>query len=312
MRTSDLAPSQKRRCFFILCMCMNEEITVKQIQAAVKKFNKGSNNEFSELVNNAIKQVVSANRPLQLLLFTCSTIHSEYMFNRLEPWKYVSLNPTGNNLEADLPRMEQILQELRNLYKLTELTVIIGNTDPYYIYLRQLVDFGPSERAAILEQFADRWQAYKSRLEKWLRENYTLPGVRVISWYELEKNAVTRSGRSFETEFDLVFPKIDAYFKPTDFEWEMGKLVTHFGPGKYFANLERPPKELLEEWIRRKFAEYALQGKWLYEQYPNAILIQNEKPSELRTKMYQPLIAEKYGSSLPIVYFFGVDNAGYQ
>lgn len=291
---------------------MSEEIIVKQLQAAVKKFNKESNNEFSELVNNAIKQVVSTNRPLQFLLFTCSTIHSEYMFNKTEPWKYVSLNPTGNNLEADLPRMEQILQELLNIYKLTELTVIIGNTDPYYIYLRQLLDFGPSERVAILGQFADRWRAYKNRLEKWLRENYTLPGVRVISWYELEQGVMTRSGKKFEREFNLVLPKVDAYFKPTDFEWEMGKLVTHFGPGKYFANLERPPKALLEEWIRRKFTEYALQGRWLYELYPNAILVQNEKPSELRSKMYQPLIAEKYGSSLPIAYFFGVDNSGYQ
>lgn len=291
---------------------MNEEIIVKQLLAAVNKFNKESNDEFLELVNNTIKQAVSTNRPLQLLLFTCSTIHSEYMFSKTEPWKYVSLNPTGNNLGADLARMEQILQELRNIYKLTELTVIIGNTDPYYIYLRQLADFGLSERVAILEQFADRWQTYKSRLEKWLRENYTLPGVGVISWYELEQDVMILTGKKFETEFNLVLPKIDVYFKPTDFEWEMGKLVTHFGPGKYFADLERPPKILLEEWIRRKFTEYALQGKWLYELYPNAILVQNEKPSELRSKMYQPLIAEKYGSKLPIVYFFGVDNAGYQ
>lgn len=291
---------------------MNKEIIVKRLQAAVKRFDKERKSEFTELVDNTIEQVVSTNQPLQLLLFTCSTIHSEYMFNRLEPWKYVSLSPAGNNLEADLPRMEQILKELRIIYKPIDLTIIIGNTDPYYIYLRQLEDFGPSERVAILEQFADRWKVYKSQLEEWLRENYNLPGVRVVSWYELEKDIMTRSDRSFETEFNLVLPKIGAYFELTDFEWEMGKLVTHFGPGKYFANLERPQKALLEEWIRRKFAEYALQGRWLYEQYPNAILVQNEKPSELRSKMYQPLIAEKYGSKLPIVYFFGVDNAGYQ
>ncbi|MBL8031079.1 MAG: hypothetical protein JNK33_02010 [Candidatus Doudnabacteria bacterium] len=291
---------------------MNEEIIVKQLQAAVKKFNIETGHGFSELVTNAIRQAVSTNQQVQLLLFTCSTINSGFMFSKTEPWEYVSLDPTGNNLEVDLPRMEQILKELRDIYKPIDLTIIIGNTDPYYMYLRQLVDFGPSERVRILGQFAKRWKEYKSQLEKWLRENYSLPGARVVSWYQLEKDIMTRSGRSFETEFNLVLPKIGTYFEPADFEWEMGKLVTHFGPGKYFANLERPPKVLLEEWIRRKFAEYALQGKWLYEHYPNAILVQNEKPSELRSKMYQPLIAEKYGVGLPVAYFFGVDNAGYQ
>lgn len=54
-----------------------------------------------------------------------------------------------------------------------------------------------------------------------------------------------------------------------------------------------------------------LQGLWLKENFPDGILLQNEKPTLLRCEMYQPLIIEKYKTKLPNLFIFGVDNSGY-
>ena len=112
--------------------------------------------------------------------------------------------------------------------------------------------------------------------------------------------------------YSKVFAKISRYFSKKELDWELAKLKNQFGSGKYFENLTRPSDKLLKDWVKRKFAEYAVQGKWLYKYFPNTILIQNEKPSELRSRMYQPLIKGEYGDKLPIVYFFGIDNSGFR
>ena len=103
-----------------------------------------------------------------------------------------------------------------------------------------------------------------------------------------------------------------SYFSQEELDWELSKLKTNFGPGKYFTDLNMPENTILEDWVVRKFAEYALQALWIYEYFPSCILIQNEKPSFLRSKMYQPLVKESYKKSFPIAYFLGVDNDGFQ
>ncbi len=291
---------------------MNTNLVIQQLQALFRRLDKKENNPFRGQAKQLIANAVTRQEPLQLILFTCSTINSKYMFSKLEPWKYVSLNPLGNNLEADLPKMVGILKDIQSIYPLTQLIILIGNTDPYYIYLQQLKDFKPGQRGQVLKKFARRWVLYRNKLEKWIQNTYALSNVQVVSWYDFEKRIENKSDESFEDEFNKTLKSITKYFSQQDLDWEYGKLITHFGTGKYFNNLQRPLKALLKQWIRRKFAEYALQGRWIYEQFPNAILLQNEKPSDLRSKMYQPLIYQEYQKQLPVMYFFGVDNEGFQ
>ena len=208
-----------------------------------------------------------------------------------------------------MARLKEIFDDLRDIYPRVELNILIGNTDPYYIYLQQFKNF-PKQKDMLWQEFSTRWSAYKINFEKWVRG--LIPEVRVISWYKFEKDTESKTGRSFEKEYEKVKQDIYSYFTKDQLEWEFRKLQTQFGKGNYFENLEKPDDAMLKDWIVRKFTEYAVQAKWIYENIPNAILIQNEKPSDLRSQMYQPVIKKEFDDSLPIVYFFGVDDSGYQ
>lgn len=272
-------------------------------------FDRKTDNPYRSTIESAVERSVEKKAPIQFLIFTCSTIRADKMFSDT-PWEYVSLDPSGNNLESDLPRLKEVLEAFGEKYRV-KISIIVGNTDPYYIYLQQLRAFPEEERPVILKKFVERWASYLDRLTEWVGRNLPTANVEVLSWYELERTMERDWGTSFEKEFSAIYKNIDSYFEESDFEWERRKLSTQFVPGSYFSTLSRPDDALLTDWIRRKFAEYALQGAWLVRRFPNAILIQNEKPSDLRSRMYQPVLREREGRMLPIIYFFGVDNQGY-
>ena len=193
-----------------------------------------------------------------------------------------------------------------------QLKILIGNTDPYYVYLQQFRNFPQSEREELLRRFNIRWEIYRKNFEEWAKKLAPDLNFEIISWYRFEKNIERRTGASFELEYEKTIRNIASYFTKSQLNWELRSLRTQFGADKYFEKLEKPDDDLLQDWIVRKFTEYAVQAKWIYENIPNAILIQNEKPSDLRSHMYQPLVKEKYQTNFPIVYFLGMDNVGYQ
>jgi hypothetical protein len=215
-------------------------------------------------------------------------------------------------LEPDLALLQVITEELRAIYGKVEVLVIIGNTDPYYIYLQQFGGFNKSEQRKLWKQFIGRWGSYQENLQNWVKGRLRIKGLKVLSWYKLEKIIEKQSGKLFESQFNQSYTNLSKYFSISDLQWELRALSKQFGPDKYFEKLPKPSKQLLNDWTRRKFAEYTVQGLWIYQNFPNAVLIQNEKPSKLRSKMYQPLIKRTYKNRLPIVYFYGVDNTGYQ
>jgi len=271
---------------------------------------KGQNNEFREKIRSVVLEAVSNNLPLNLISFTCSTINPAYLFSDT-PWLYVRTNPENNNLSPDIVRLEGIVSELKLIYPKTQLKILIGNTDPYYIYLEQFNNF-PQRKELLWQEFSARWKEYQKEFCSWLKKIAPNLDAEVISWYEFEKRIEKREGRYFEREYDDFRARVNDYFNQSQLDWEFRKLVTQFGENGYFSGLLKPDDKLLKDWIIRKFSEYAIQATWIYENIDNAILIQNEKPSELRSQMYQPQIKSKYNDSLPIVYFFGVDNQGYQ
>lgn len=275
----------------------------KLIDKIIQLDAQGENNEYLKQLKKIVIKAVVDNEPLNFICFTCSTINPKYLFSNT-PWLYVSTDPTGNNLTHDIERLKSIIAELKAIYPRVELKIIIGNTDPYYIYLEQFKNFSGQE-PFIWQKFIERWDSYQENFENWI-------GFPVINWYRMEKLIEAKQQKSFEQEYLDFKAKINNYFTPNQLAWEFRKLETQFAPGAYFAELIKPSDELLQSWIRRKFSEYAIQGKWLYENIPNAILIQNEKPSDLRSQMYQPAINQNYQDVLPIVYFLGVDNIGYQ
>lgn len=233
------------------------------------------------------------------------------MFDRKNPENYVSLEPAGNNLKQDLPKLKKLYKQSVK-YRSVRLIILIGNTDPFYIYTQEGKIFPNISEKGFWNRFSKRWKIYRSNLEEYLQK--LLPNVKfeVISWYELEKDLEKKLGWNFKGQFSEVRKNISKYFTKEDFNWELKNLKNAFGEDKYFYNLKRPPIPVLKEWVKRKFAEYAVQGLWIKQIFPEAILLQNEKPSFLRTKMYQPLIKKYLNSRLPVIYSFGVDNLGFQ
>ncbi len=291
---------------------MNQSSLVDKIIRAIGRYDaKGKENECRNAIQRAVANAASKNRPLNFIIFTCSTINSEYLWSNT-PWLYVDTNPNGNNLEPDLLRIAQVIRELKVVYPLVQLKILIGNTDPYYVYLQQFKDFPKSERGELLQKFNARWEMYRDNFGQWVNDFVPALNPEIISWYRFEKNIEAQRGASFEVEYERVKKNISSYFTMNQLNWELRKLRTQFGAGKYFEKLEKPGDALLNDWVVRKFAEYATQAKWIYENIPNAILIQNEKPSKLRSQMYQPLVREKYKTDFPIAYFLGIDHAGYQ
>ncbi|MFH1405143.1 MAG: hypothetical protein ABIH21_03540 [Patescibacteria group bacterium] len=134
----------------------------------------------------------------------------------------------------------------------------------------------------------------------------------IINWYAFEKELNRKLQRSFEQEFDLFLKNITVRTNKSDRDWEFNQMKYQFAFGKYFGKLEKPDDSILKDWIERKFAEYAVQASWIREFLPNAILIQNEKPSDLRTAMYQPQVQARFKENFPVLYLLGVDNNGYQ
>lgn len=232
------------------------------------------------------------------------------MFNKKTPELYVSLDPAGNNLEADLPRLQNLYQELAEVIPI-RLIILIGNTDPFYIYTQEGKLIGNLEANIFFKKFNERWQIYKTNLENYIQKNFPKLKVEVISWYQIESDG-NKQGRNFRKTFKDTKNNLESFYNPDDLRWELTKLKSAFGPGKYFTNLKRPSQTILKDWVRRKFAEYTTQGLWIKRIFPEAILLQNEKPSDLRTKMYQPLIQKYLNSRLPVLYPYGVDNSDYQ
>lgn len=286
-------------------------LTPKLIERIQKYDTKGSNNEFSLSIFNKVSSAIKLNQPINLISFTCSMIDSEYLFSK-KPWLYINTSPVGNNLEPDIKSLFKIAQDLQTVYPKIQLKILIGNTDPYYIYLQQFKSFPEQVKKQLWNKFDNRWEVYRQNFTNWIKELKPKFNLQVLSWYQFEKEIEQTFFKSFETEYEQTKNNIYQYFTAKQLGWELQQLKTQFGPGKYFANLKKPTDDLLRDWVVRKFTEYAVQAKWIYDNIPNAILIQNEKPSDLRSQMYQPLIQETYKDVLPVVYFFGVDNKNYQ
>lgn len=286
--------------------------TKRYIRTLQKFDKKEKDNPDWDIISGNIFKSLGENKPVTLLSFTCSTINVKYMFNKNTPEYYVSQDPRGNNLEEDLPVLERLYSSLTKESLPIEIVILIGNTDPFYIYSREAKIFPQIKRKEFFKKFAPRWKKYKSNLKLWLKQKAPALEAEVISWYELEKNWEKNNKNDFLKLFQNTYCNIYKYFGEKEFNWELKKLKCAFGTGKYFEGLKRPSDKILTDWTRRKFAEYAVQGLWIKQIWPEGILIQNEKPTDLRYKMYQPLIRQLYNTHLPNIYPYGVDNMGFR
>ncbi len=285
---------------------------MKNLQKLIKEIDKNKSNSDDTEVQMVTRKVTRTGERLNLFCFTCSTIDPKFLYSQECPEQYVSLDPKGNNLDVDLPVLMDLYKKILDVYPNTLLTVMIGNTDPYYIYSQQKKIYPRIDKEDLMNRYKNRWEEYRTNLKDYIAKQYHDIPFEVKSWYAFETEIENAVGWNFESSFTIIYKNIQSYFPTIAFEKEFEKLKNAFGAGKYFVNIPKPDDKILHDWIKRKFAEYALQGMWIKLFYPNTILLQNEKPSSLRSMMYQVLNEKILKSSLPIIYPFGVDNEGFQ
>lgn len=272
-------------------------------------YKKDSSDSF--LIKSVVLNCLNQNRPIIFVQFTCSTVNPKFLYSSKNPEKYISLSPRGNNLQPDLTTLQKFYSQIQALAKV-RIVIFIGNTDPFYIYSMEGKLYPKLTAEKLLVKYNERWSKYKKNLSKFISKSNPELKFELISWYDLEIQVKQSPGWNFRKQFQKILKNINKYFSSEDLDWELKKLKTQFGTDKYFYNIPCPPDKILKIWIKRKFSEYCLQGFWVKTLFPEAILLQNEKPSKLRTKMYQPLIEKILDSRLPVIYPYGVDNSGYQ
>jgi len=288
---------------------------MKKIEKAiniVQEFEQYKNNPDIKSINESIVRSIRLNKPIRFIIFTCSVINSEVLYDNINFDKYIRLSAKGNNLEENIPILKQMFSVLNKNNIRSELIILIGNTDPYYIYSRQINDLEGVSKSEYLKKFNIRWTKYKNLLNSWLKKSIPEINFKLISWFEFETQMSDKYGFNFEYQFNKILIEINRYFALRDFQKEFKKLKNAFGKGKYFEKLDCPSEKILKDWIKRKFCEYAVQGLWIKLFFLDAILIQNEKPALLRYKMYQPLIKKLFNSTLPNIFIYGISERGYQ
>lgn len=116
---------------------------------------------------------------MNLICFTCSTINPKKMFSS-KPEEYVSLDPKGNNLEADLPALRKYLINLDKKKIKYQLTIFIGNTDPYYIYTLSGKTCPFYTKDQFFKKFNFRWKKYQQNFTNWINKKLPNKNIKVI------------------------------------------------------------------------------------------------------------------------------------
>src|SRR3989338_5088878 len=114
--------------------CRNS--TIARLFRTIKRYDAKKQNPDDGAIVSRLRRIVRLRLPMEFLSFTCSTTNPEYLFSKT-PWLYVNTDIRGNNLEADLPKLERVYRDLGKSYANIKFIVLVGNTDPYYIYSRQ-------------------------------------------------------------------------------------------------------------------------------------------------------------------------------
>ncbi len=270
---------------------------------------KEDNADWNIIKGNIFKSLVQ-NKEINLIIFTCSNIEAKYLYSKTNFSKYVSTNPNGNNLENDISKLTEILKSFKKQSIPVVVTVLIGDTDPYYIETQELAKLKNKTKDIYMKTLDIRWNIYRQNFDEWIRNKINKAfNVRVLSWYRLQTDFQNKTCSNYDELFSKVYSKKDSYFTNEDVEFGF-RILKKFFP-TYYKGLNCPSDSILRDWVSRQFCEYSVQGYWIKEIWPEGIFILNERPTDLKYKMYQPLIKQILDSRLPCIYPFVVDNLGY-
>ncbi|KJE21094.1 hypothetical protein FF36_04599 [Frankia torreyi] len=244
---------------------------------------------------------------LRLAFFVCPPTDYRRL-GTAEPERYLLTHLNGSVLSRQVRRLRDLFRGLEAADIPTRVWAVVADTDEDDYLWRFLPQPRPLDEDALTE----RRRLLLAGAHRYLTEQRAAPKdgrpqPRVLP--ENMLHVTNLSAASWSPLSAAVHQRVlrepDRYFDAEDWRAEIETMRRLWRPGSYYEALPEPDETVMREILRHKFAAYAQQGVLLAEQQPWLVLIQTERPPELRTKMLNIGWAEQTDGSLPAVNFFG-------
>lgn len=235
---------------------------------------KGSNTTPRELAID-IYNGLSENGCVSLGIFSCPEISTEFLTTS-KPDSYIRTEAIRTTATANPKPIVWITDVLNALEIPLELKIIVGEKDEESYIFPVTGNFGVNT-----SQLNQRREKYRSDFKNLCTRVFPKTPFDVIGWSEIEN----------------ILPKSNINILETqDIKEEARRISSFFDSGGYYYGLPKPDMNGLLNIAKLKMREYSKQGLVIKQLYPNLILLQNEVPPLLRTRMlnaslYQPINA---------------------
>lgn len=267
---------------------------MERILEVLNKYNRLPDSVISTEGQTHLQRSLDQEGLVEFGIFTCPPINARLLLSN-NPEEYILTDPTKNNLEksGNIQLVNKFFRGLSNIGISARLRVIIGDTDEEDYYF-PVISPPPSLSKSLCEE---RKALYATNLVNKLQ--LVFPWTTTVDRYS-----------EIDTLFDENLPLVNLADNQTqqDLATEFQQMKQLFSSGCYYEGLPTPTDEELKQIVDLKFQTYGRQGIRLTEFFPNMVLIQNEFPLALRTRMLNLLTAQLGRERLPAFYPFPDKN----
>lgn len=263
---------------------------IKEALEILAKYNQLPKGQVSEGIQDAVEKSFDQIGGIEFFQFTCPVINARLLRSE-NPATYICTDSDNNNFELGgrAQRLDKVFSALKNQGIGYRLNIILGDTDEDdYIFpvISKPEGFDP--------ELADkRKDLYLKNFSTKIREQFPK------WWFSVERCSEIES--LYEgIQPDL--PLLNSCYIQEGLNREIVQKRQTFEPNGYYNGLELPSDEQTRRIVELKFLAYARQGASLRKFFSNGILIQNEFPLALRTRMIN--LANEGTSQGPIPVFY--------
>lgn len=222
---------------------------------------------------------------VEMALFVCPPVD----FSRLSgdfPGDYMQTSFRGSLLSRQAQGLSALFRSLEEADVAVSLRTVIGDTDED-LYIWPVI--GGDEKldpAIVNERRAELRDAAAEYIsENLTQKNSIRPRIFSKEGLLVEGLSGIEAGESALAVFNSVLETPLKYFTAEDIDTEIGRMRELWRPADYYEGLPVPTDRQMEEIVIRKFAAYAMQGVMLAGGDTDLVLIQTERPADLRTRM---------------------------
>lgn len=263
---------------------------MERILEVLDKYNRLPDSVISTEGQARLQRSLEQEGLVEFGIFTCPPINARLLLSN-SPEEYILTDPARNNLEksGSIQLVNKLFRGLSTIGINARLRVIIGDTDEEDYYFPVI----PPPLSLRESLCGERKALYAVNLTSKLQQIF--PWAMAVDRYS-----------EIDALFDEELPSASLIDSQTqkDLATELEQMRQLFNPRCYYEGLPTPTNEKLRQVVELKFQTYGRQGIRLAEFFPNMVLIQNEFPLALRTRMLNLLTAQLGRERLPAFYPF--------